>query len=222
MTNPNKTAIAVVLDRSGSMGSCRNDTIGGFNTFLEEQQKLPGYATLTLAQFDDVYEVVYLDRPIKEVPKLTTETFVPRGSTALCDAIGRTIVTLGAKLAAMPEVDRPGKVVVVIITDGGENASHEYTREKIKALTEHQQAKYEWKFVYLGANQDAISVGSSLGMLKSMSASYSVDNTRQVFGAMGANVAGYVMAAAYQGVGDKELAFSDEQRATLLAPEPQQ
>lgn len=217
MTNPNKTAIAVVLDRSGSMEYGREDTIGGFNVFLEEQQKLPGYATLTLAQFDDVYEVVHLDKPIKEVPKLTSETFVPRGRTALCDAIGKTIATLGEKLAAMPEVDRPGKVVVVIITDGKENASKEYTRDVIKKMTEHQKTKYQWEFVYLGANQDAIAVGATFGIAKGSSASYSVDNTKHLFAAMASNIGSYRSAPGPDAAA--AMSFSDDQRASLLEPD---
>lgn len=219
MTNPNKTAIAVVLDRSGSMQSCRADTIGGFNAFLKKQRELPGYATLTLAQFDDVYEVVYLDRELKDVPDLTEETFVPRGTTALCDAIGKTIIALGEKLSKLPEVDRPGKVVVVIVTDGGENASQEYTRDRIKQMTEHQKSKYQWEFVYLGANQDAVAVGSSLGIGKGMSASYGVHNTKALFCAMSANVGGYRSASGPDA--GAQLSFSADQRATLLEPNQQ-
>lgn len=219
MTNPNKTAIAVVLDRSGSMQSCRADTIGGFNAFLEEQKKLPGYATLSLIQFDDQYETVYRNRELKEVAPLNEHTYVPRGGTALHDAIGRTINDLGAQLALIPEVDRPGKVVVVIITDGEENQSKEFTGPKIKQMIEHQRSKYQWEFVYLGANQDAVTVGASMGILKSASASYGVHNTKALFCAMSANVGGYRSASGPDA--GAQLSFSADQRATLLEPNQQ-
>lgn len=217
MTNPNKTAIAVVLDRSGSMQACRNDTIGGFNTFVEEQRKLPGYATLSLIQFDDVYQEDYLDKLLVDVPNLTSETYVPRGYTALHDAIGRTIVNLGAKLAKLPEAERPGKVVMVIITDGQENASKEYNAAKVKELIEHQRTKYQWEFVYLGANQDAVTVGSIMGIAKGSSASYSVDNTKHLFQAMAANVSSYRSAQGPDA--GAVLAFSAVQRDTLVQPQ---
>lgn len=158
------TDISVVLDRSGSMASVATDTIGGFNTFLAEQKKQPGKATLTLAQFDDVYEVVHDGKPLAEVPELTSRTFVPRGSTALLDAIGNTINRTGKRLADMPDTERPGKVIVVILTDGFENASREFSKEKINEMIAHQRDKYQWEFVFIGANQDAIATAASYGI----------------------------------------------------------
>src|SRR5688572_21912856 len=116
--NHQLTDITIVLDRSGSMHSVASDTIGGFNRFLADQQKAPGQATLTLNQFDDVFERVIDARDIQQAPPLTNESFQPRNSTALLDAIGRSIRDTGQRLAAMPEPERPGKVVMVIITDG--------------------------------------------------------------------------------------------------------
>lgn len=162
----NLTDITIVLDRSGSMSTVQQDTIGGFNTFLNEQKNAPGDATLSLVQFDDHYEVVHTAVNIKDVPELNETTFVPRGMTALLDAIGKTIVTTGQRLAAMAEADRPSKVVFVILTDGGENSSREYIdSSKIKEMIKHQTEAYNWDFVFLGANQDAITVASSMGML---------------------------------------------------------
>jgi len=200
------------------MASCINDTIGGFNTFLETQKAVPGYATLTLVQFaTGPEEIVHLDRPLDLVPPLTKETYVPGGGTALHDAIGTTVEELGRRLAAMPEAHRPGKVVVVIITDGEENSSIKFTGSRIKEMIEEQRKTYNWQFVYLGANQDAVTVGDSLGMAKGTSAAYSGHNTGGVFRTMSDNMAAYVAAPAYQGV-SKELTFSDEQRADLTAP----
>lgn len=171
----NSTDIDFILDRSGSMQSCREATISGFNTFLAEQKKLPGEAFVSLYQFDDHYDTVYAGKPLAEAPELTAETFVPRGSTALLDAIGRTITGVGARLAALPDADRPDKVVIVIVTDGGENASREFTREQIFDLIGHQRDKYQWQFVFLGANQDAISTGASFGIMRGQSMTYAAN-----------------------------------------------
>lgn len=164
--------ITVVLDRSGSMSSVRADTIGGFNSFIEEQRKVPGECNASLVQFDDQYEVVYTAKPVKDAPALTTETFVPRGMTALLDAIGRTINETGKRLSVIPEADRPGKVIFVILTDGGENSSKEYTREKVFEMITHQKSAYQWDFVFLGANQDAISTGAGLGIARGSTMTY--------------------------------------------------
>ena len=120
MTDPQRTLIAVLLDRSGSMECVKSDTEGGFNAFIDEQRGEPGDARVTLAQFDTDYEVVYANRPIADVPPLALQ---PRGGTALYDALGRLITDVGAELAALPEDERPGTVVVVVLTDGHENSS---------------------------------------------------------------------------------------------------
>lgn len=187
------TDVSFVLDRSGSMGSVRQDTIGGFNTFIETQQKEPGECVASLLQFDDQFDSLYSGKPIKDVPKLTLESFQPRGSTALLDAIGMTIENTGKRLAALPEAERPGKVIVVILTDGGENASTKYTREQIFKMISHQRDTYKWDFVFVGANQDAIQTGASIGISsgKSMSYASNAAGTQAVF----ASAAGYVTRA---------------------------
>ena len=143
MTDQNLTDITIVLDRSGSMASVRADTIGGFNEFLRKQREANiGECRVSLVQFDDQYETVYADRPVAVAADLTSETFVPRGSTALNDAIGKTIAATGARYAALPELMRPGKVLFVIVTDGGENASKEYTGAKVQEMIVQQRDKY--------------------------------------------------------------------------------
>lgn len=164
--------ITIVLDRSGSMETVREDTIGGFNAFLEEQKAVPGDASLTLVQFDDKYDVLYEGRRLQDAPALTTRTFVPRGSTALLDAVGRTMNAAGARLAAQPEADRASKVLFVIMTDGQENASHEFSSRQVFDMITHQREKYQWEVVFIGANQNAVATGASYGIPASNALDY--------------------------------------------------
>lgn len=187
----NCTDISFILDRSGSMQSCREATISGFNNFLSEQKKLPGEALINIYQFDDQYDTVYSGKPIAGAQELTAATFVPRGSTALLDAIGRTISTTGARLAAIPDAQRPDKIIIVIVTDGGENASHEFTKQQVFDLISHQRDKYQWQFVFLGANQDAISVGSGFGIAAGSSMTYAANSagTNAAYQSLNASIA---------------------------------
>lgn len=149
------TDISIVLDRSGSMSSCVKDVIGGFNNFLKEQKELKSEATLSLYQFDGRYETVYINKPLNEVANLTEATFSPRGSTALYDAIGKTIADTGLRLSKMKESDRPNKVVVAIFTDGEENSSTEFSLEKINEMIEHQKSVYSWEILFIGSTPQA-------------------------------------------------------------------
>lgn len=169
MTDPNYTHLAFLLDRSGSMQGIKKDTEGGFDAFVRAQAEQAGRCTVTLAQFDHDYEVVYSGIDVAGVPPLDLQ---PRGTTALLDSIGRLVQETGAWLAALPEESRPGTVLVGIMTDGMENASKEWTRPAIKALIESQERDYAWTFSYLGANQDAIEVGASMGVDPSRSMTY--------------------------------------------------
>lgn len=158
------TEIAYVLDRSGSMQSLASDAIGGFNAFISSQKQVEGRASFTLVLFDHEYQVVHKNLDIQQVPDLDARTYVPRGQTALLDALGRTIDDLGTYLAAMPEAQRPGKVIVAIFTDGLENASRVYTTERLADTIKHQQEKYGWEFLFLAANQDAIASASQIAI----------------------------------------------------------
>lgn len=169
MTDPNHTHISFLLDRSGSMQSIKSDTIGGFGAFIDEQKGEPGRCTVSLAQFDDHYDEVYHRLPLDQVPELDLQ---PRGMTAMLDAIGRLVVTTGQQLAALPEEERPGTVIVGIMTDGLENSSKEFTRAKVREMIQHQTDVYGWQFMYLGANQDAVEVGTGLGVDPGMSLTY--------------------------------------------------
>ncbi len=208
MTNPNLTHIYFLLDRSGSMQSIRDDTIGGFNAFIADQRQHPGDCRVTLAQFDDHYEVVYTDRPIVDVPELDLR---PRGSTALLDAIGRLVTDAGARLASLPEDQRPGTVIVGIMTDGYENASKEWTHQSVKALVQQQTNQYSWEFLYMGADQDAVEVGTSLGVQANRSVTYSRTSADSVMAATSA-VVGRVRAARASGEDAVVVGFTAAER----------
>ena len=156
--------ISIVIDRSGSMNSIASDTVGGLVNFVEEQKKVPGKATFSLMQFDDKFDNVYDFSDINNVDILSQYNFQPRGMTALYDAIGKSIVEVGESLSDMDENDRPSKVIFVIITDGAENSSREYSLSQVRKMIEEQTNKYSWEFVFLGANIDAEVVGTSFGM----------------------------------------------------------
>ena len=172
--NPNKTSITIILDKSGSMQVARTDTIGGFNSFIEEQKKLPGECEISLIQFSDESIFTYKSKNIKDlIQGLAQSDYVPNGNTALLDAIGNAIIEKGKELSSLNEEDRPSKVMFVIITDGQENASMEYTDIKIKEMIEHQKNVYSWDFTFLGANIDTFATSSSLGIDASKSLSFS-------------------------------------------------
>jgi hypothetical protein len=181
------TEIVCILDRSGSMSSIREDTIGSFNTFLKDQQLLPGKATLTLMIFDHEYEIIHNNTNINCVEPLTNKTYIPRGSTALYDAIGIAI----SKAESRVECGKPNKVLVTIITDGEENSSKEYNKCQIMKLIEKCKSKYGWEFLYLSASPSAFTDGASIGVstnnifhfqptgkgVRGMMASYSCNTT---------------------------------------------
>jgi uncharacterized protein YegL len=162
--NTNLTEIIAILDRSGSMEHLTADTIGGYNSFVKEQQKVDGEAVLTTVLFDDKYELLHDRVDIKKVKPITGKEYFARGTTALLDAMGKTITTTGAKLSNIEEAERPGKVIVFIMTDGEENASVEYSKEKVKEMVELQRNTYSWEFIFIGANIDSFSTASGLGI----------------------------------------------------------
>jgi len=173
--NAHYSEIAFVLDRSGSMKSCQQAAIEGFNQFLADQQKTDGLAKLTLVLFDDEYLVPISSIPVEEVVSLTDDTYQPRGCTALLDAIGQTIDNLGQRLVELAEKDRPGQVIVAILTDGLENASQRFTWKEIAGKIKHQTDTYKWIFLFLGANQDAIATAANLSIAANNAANYVAD-----------------------------------------------
>lgn len=181
------TDITVILDRSGSMGSVVDTTIEGFNKFLREQQDIPGRATITLVQFDDQYQVDYENRNINSVNYLNKETYVPRGMTALLDAIGKTIHNIEHRVIK----NKPSKVIVVIQTDGLENASREFKLHQINDTISHLRNQHKWEFIFLGANQDAIKTAESYGILHTHAMTYINGGEITAFSCISNNIANY-------------------------------
>lgn len=197
MTNPDFRLIAALLDRSGSMQSVAGDIRGGFDSYIAAQRGQSGATVVTLAQFDDAYEVVYQNRRVDDVPPLTLE---PRGTTALLDAVGRFVTEIGSGLAALPEHERPGDVTVIVMTDGHENASVEWTKEAVQQLISQQTDTYDWDFVFLGANMDAIGVGTGLGFSPAKSLTWDASD------------------AGVAGAFDAMTSYTDRKRARGSAP----
>lgn len=166
------TDISIVLDRSGSMASVADDTIGGLNQFIEDQKYVKGSATISIYQFDHEYEVVCEAMDINSVLKLNKDNYIPRGMTALLDAIGRTINITSDRLKNTPEDQLPSKVLFVIQTDGQENCSNKFKREKIFEMIKDKTDNDKWEFVFLGANQDAIATATTFGIKCSSSMTY--------------------------------------------------
>jgi len=193
MTNPNLTSINVIIDASGSMASLTHDTIGSFNTFLKEQKAFPGEANFTLCVFNDDYRLVHDFVKIASVADLDTATYHPGGYTALLDAMGSTMESVGAKLAALPEDERPSKVIFLVITDGQENASHRFSSAQIKDMVEHQMNKYSWEFVFFGASMDQIAAGQALGisMQNTMTYDSSSAGTHQLYSTISSSMSNY-------------------------------
>lgn len=171
----NRTELVFILDRSGSMSGLESDTIGGYNSMLAKQKKEEGEATVTTVLFDDRYELLHDRIALRGVAPITEEQYYVRGSTALLDAIGRTITKIvNVQRHTAPEL-RADKVLFVITTDGYENASREYGYEQIKAMVEREREEFGWEFLFLGANIDAIAAARQFGISPDRAVTYHAD-----------------------------------------------
>lgn len=198
MTDKDLTEIVLIVDRSGSMDLILNEANGAVRNFIKTQKELPGKAWFTLAEFDDQYKLVYDGVAIEDVKD--EYDLLPRGMTALYDAVGRTMATVGAKLAALPEESRPSKVLVAIITDGLENASTEYIADAVKTMITTQQEMYSWEFAFLGVGIDAFAEGSKIGLARGQTLSVAAGSAGMYAG--GQSISGY--AASYRSTGKAE------------------
>lgn len=217
--NKDYTHLSVILDRTGSMESIRDDVIGGFNAFLNQQKAQKGKATLTLVQFDshDPYEVLNRFTPIEEIPELTRATYVPRATTPLLDAIGRGINDLEASISGLKKSARPSRVVMVIVTDGQENASHEFNRDQILRMIKQKSKDEDWQFVFLSADLDAISDASSVGFKGKSTLMFqkSARGTHDAFSSLSDKV------MSYRSCNVGEFAFDEEDRKHEADPNRQ-
>lgn len=203
------THITMVLDRSGSMESIRHDVIGGVNAFVSVQKDAPGRATFSLIQFDsqNPYEVIHDAVPMAEVPALTADTFRPRASTPLLDALGKTIQRLELKLADWRAEERPGKVIIVVMTDGQENASRRYSAKRIRDLIKVKEQLLGWEFVFLSSDLRAVNDSHHQGIAPSKSMFVSDVFFQEAIEDLASNVRAYR-------VGEKpDLEWKDSDRA---------
>ncbi len=172
----NITELVFILDKSGSMSGLESDTIGGFNSMLKNQKAESGKAFVTTVLFDNNYEILHEREDIRDTPFITDKEYFVEGSTALLDALGKTINKVVNVQKNKRIEERADKVLFVIITDGMENASREYTAEKVKGLVELEKEKYGWEFMFLGANLDAVSTAKSYGIDKNRAVNYRADS----------------------------------------------
>jgi len=200
--------IVVVMDKSSSMYHLTNDTIGGFNQFLNEQKKVDGKANVTLVQFDSSYHFVHKGVNIQDVPDLNDKTYIAGGTTALLDAVGRGIIETEGRIKKMRR--KPDQVIFMIITDGYENSSREFQRDQIAKMVKDKQDVEKWDFMFVGANIDSFGEAGSFGMSLDTTADYSTSKTKGVYAMMSKKISGY------RSTGEVEtLHFSAEERNEL-------
>lgn len=207
MTNPDKRHVEIVLDRSGSMERIQEEAEKGLRVFIERLGDAAKVTTVTLRQFDTQFETVFADRTLDQIPEWHLE---PRGLTALRDAVGKTINDLGDRLRNTPEKDRPGEVVVVIQTDGLENSSKEFSELQILNMITEQETKWQWKFIFLGADQNAFAVSDRWNISRNRSMSYGSHNTVGTFAA--------TADALNRGSETDHYAFTEEDREEAAKP----
>lgn len=169
------TELVFILDRSGSMAGLVSDTIGGFNAMIEKQKQTEGTVLVSTVLFDHESIVLHDRVPLSEVRPMTDADYSPRGSTALFDAVGEAIHHIGNIHKYARREDVPAKTLFVITTDGMENASHRYTREKVREMIRRQTDRYDWEFLFLGANIDAAETAESIGIHKDRAVDFVAD-----------------------------------------------
>lgn len=175
LTSAEPVQIICILDRSGSMRALADDTIGGYNTFIENQKKESGKAEVTTILFDDQYDKITDAVDLQEVTELTSAEYYARGTTALLDSVGRTIMEVAGKMESQGICPAKRRVIIMMMTDGKENASHEYNKAAVKSLIEKTANDYGWNYIFMGANIDAVTEAGSIGIGKNFASNYSHD-----------------------------------------------
>lgn len=176
-----KTELVFILDKSGSMSGLEKDTIGGYNSMLNKQQKEEGEAIITTVLFDNNYVIIHDRTNLKEIKPLTEKEYFVGGMTALLDAVGITLNKIINATKNTQKEHQADKVMFVIITDGMENASREYNAKRVKKMIEKQKEQYDWEFIFLGANIDAVETAESFGIDKNRAANYFADSFGTAF-----------------------------------------
>lgn len=224
--NLNLVRVVVLLDRSGSMKGLEDATVSGVNEFVNQLKVEPGEVNLKAVQFDTLgYDVIF-DKPLKEVPLMTRSMFEPRGGTPYYDSLARTIRDLGKELSDTPEDRRPGKVVIMTMTDGLENSSQEFNRfqegaSRLAAMIKEQTEKYNWTFLYMGANQDAIAAAIDIGIAPGQAATYmaNYNGTVNTYKNVGRAV-NSMRSAARSGNVSYMSSFTEAERRSSMADDP--
>ena len=187
------TELVFILDRSGSMSGLESDTVGGFNSMIEKQKKEEGKAVVSTVLFDNESVVIHDRLPLDKVPCMTEEEYFTRGCTALLDAVGGAIHHIGNVHKYAREEDRPEKTLFIITTDGMENASRRYDYERVRKMVAHQKEKYNWEFLFLGANMDAIETAGHFGISRDRAVNFVCDSegTKLNYEVLSATVTGF-------------------------------
>lgn len=207
MVDSDYTHLAIIADRSGSMTPIQKDMNGGLQELLKTQSELPGKLLIDITTFDGFVEHIAENASYEDI---SFPIIYPRGSTALLDAVGKTVNSLGERFSKMEEEERPGKVIVVIVTDGAENSSREYSNRQVRELVERQQNEYNWEFVFLGANIDSFAVAGAWGIARGSTITYAT-NSESVNNLSGL-ASNYLTTVRTVG----SAAFSDADREKLL------
>jgi uncharacterized protein YegL len=207
--NKDLTDITLIVDRSGSMDSCKAEAEGGIKGFISDQKSSPGDAIFSLMQFDTEHEYIFNGIPIKDIKEYE---LLPRGMTALLDAVGTTINKTAERISKLSEEEKPALIIVAIITDGHENSSHEFSRAKIKELITAKENE-GWKFTYLGADQSAFDEAASMGIKGDAAAHYSIRNVKGTYDALSTSVA--MMRAKSMAGEPVKMSYSDEDRKKM-------
>lgn len=184
--NKDYTHVAMIIDRSGSMSSCWSDVKGGYKEIVKTNKNAPGKCTFTVAAFDTEYTLLEDFVDIQAVKD--NLDVCPRGGTALLDAIGRTIVSVGERLKNMKKKERPAKVMVIIQTDGYENASKEFKKDDIKRMINTQTEEYNWQFQFIGASLDSVNEAQSWGIRGGCTSTYSTEKSLDTFTLLGSKM----------------------------------
>ena len=172
----NLTELVFILDKSGSMAGLERDTIGGFNAMLDKQKAQAGECRITTVLFDHRYELLHDRTDIRAVRPITAREYRVGGSTALLDALGKTIHKIATAQKNTSEPFRAKRVMFVIITDGEENASREYAAKEVKEAIRRQKSRSGWEFIFLGANIDAVETAGRFGIDAGRAANYVPDS----------------------------------------------